>query len=129
MWKPRESQIFVRRNRAFKWRDQEIPEGRVLTVIAVPNELVPELLAIFGKHRLRIDLPRMEIKEKHEQECVSVRLPEEWGTKEALKNLEMPEKAKEVTRGIVQTRKGYALRMEKAAEGDIVALLNLAEAT
>ena len=130
MWKPRESQIFVRTNRALKWRDQEILEGRILTVIAVPNELVNEVLAISGKHGLIIDLARRDVKEEHEKECANVRLPEEWGIKEALKKLEeMPKQAKEVTKGIVPTRKGFALRVAKQAEGDITSLLNPAEAT
>ena len=67
MWKPRESQILVRRNRALKWRDQEISEGRILIVMAAPDELVHELLAVSGRHGLRIDLARRETKEKLEQ--------------------------------------------------------------
>ena len=82
--KPRESQIFVRRNKALKWRGQEILEGRILTIIVVPNERVHEVLAISGKHGLIIDLARRDVKEEHEKECANVRLPEEWGIKEAL---------------------------------------------
>ena len=119
----------MRRNRVLKWRDQEIPEGRILTVVVVPNELVNDLLAISGKHGLIIDLARRDIKEKHELECANVRLPEEWGIKEALKkHEEMPKKPKDVSKGIVPTRRGFALRVSKAAEGEVIAFLNPNEA-
>ena len=65
-WKPKEAQIFVRRSRAFKWRDREIPKGRILTAIAVPNELINDVLAISGKHGLIIDLAKRELKEPWE---------------------------------------------------------------
>ena len=109
LWKPKEGQIFVRRNRALKWRDEEIPEGRILTVIATPNELVNDVLSISGKHGLIIDLASRQLKEKCEEEIAYVRLPEEVGIKEALKKVEdMPKLAREATRGLIPTRKGYA---------------------
>ena len=85
LWKPKETQIFVRRNKALKWRDQEIPEGRILTVIAVPNELINDVMAISGKHGLIIGFAKREPKEQCEKEIAYVRLQEDMGTKEALK--------------------------------------------
>ena len=104
LWKPKEAQIFVRRNRALKWRDQEIPEGRILTVIAVPNELVNEALAISGKQGLIIDLASREQKEQREKEIACVRLLEGAGTKESLKKVEdMLKLARDATRGLILT--------------------------
>ena len=130
MWKPKDSQIFIRRNRALKWRDQDILEGRILTVMAVPNELVNDVMAISGKHGLIIDLAKREVKEQSETELAHVRLPEEMGIKEALKKLEeMPKRARETTRGLIPTRRGFALRVCKEAEGEITTHLNPAEAS
>ena len=130
MWKPKENHIHLKRNRALKWRNQDIPEGRILTIIEVPNELVHEVLAISGKHGLIVDLASRNIKEEHEKECASVRLPEEWNIKETLKKIEeMPKKAKEVSRGVVPTRRGFALRVRKDAEAEVTAFLNPEEAT
>ena len=129
MWKPKDSQIFIRSNRALKWRDQEILEGRILTVMAVPNELVNDVMAISGQHGLIIDLAKRETKEQSEKELAHVKLLEDTGTKEALKKVEeMPKRVRETTRGFIPTRRGYALRVCKEAEGEITNRLNLEEA-
>ena len=97
--------------------------------MAVPNELAHDVPAISGKHGLIIDLARRDVKEKHEQECASMRLPEEWSIKEVLEKCkELPKQAKDVSRGIVPTRRGFAERGGKDAEGDITALINPNEA-
>ena len=125
LWKPKETQISVRRNRALKWRDQEIREWRILTVIAVPNELINDVLAISGKHGLIIDLAKRELKEQCEKEVAYVRLPEDMGTKEALKKVEdMPKLARDASRVLVPTRKGYALRVRKEVERELAAHFN-----
>ena len=52
------------------------------------------------------------------------------GTKEAVKKIEeMPKRARETTRGLIPTRRGYALRVCKEAEQEITSHLNPAEAT
>ena len=35
-----------------KWRNEEILEGSVLTAVDVPNELVQDVISLFGKHCL-----------------------------------------------------------------------------
>ena len=92
--------------------------------MAVPKELAHELLAISGRHGLIIDIARRDVKEKHEQECASIRLPEEWSIKDVLKKYEdQPKQAKEVSRGIVPTRRGFALKVGREAERDVFALI------
>ena len=55
MWKPLDSHIHVRRERRFTWKGEELLEGRIHTVIEVPNELVDDVLSISGKHGLIVD--------------------------------------------------------------------------
>ena len=131
MWKPLDSHIHVRRERKFTWRGEDLPEGRTHTVIEVPNELVEEVLSISGKHGLIVDfvMRDREAKKKHDEECVRVKLPEECSIKDAIKkHEELQKKSKEAVRGIVPTRRGYAIRAKKEAEAEVTREVNPDEA-
>ena len=82
----------------------------------MPNELINDVPAISGKHGLLVDLAKRELKEQCEKQVAYVRLPEDMGTQEALKKIEdMPKLARDASRGLIPTRKGYALRVRKEA--------------
>ena len=59
-------------------------------MIEVPNELVDEVLSISGKHGLIVDfvMRDKEAKNKHDEECVRIKLAEECSIKGAIKNHE-----------------------------------------
>ena len=71
IWRPQDSHVSVDRKRTLKWRDQGTAEGRVLIVMAVPTELVDDVLATFGKRGLTIDLGNGRVKK-----CTKRRRPE-----------------------------------------------------
>ena len=48
-WKPQETQVHVRRDRMLEWRNEEIPEGRILAAVDVPNEFVQDVVSISGE--------------------------------------------------------------------------------
>ena len=71
------AQPFLRRNRALKWRGEEIPEGRILTIMKVPNEHVDKVLSLSGKRGLIVDFAAKEAKQQFDENYVNVWLPQE----------------------------------------------------
>ena len=63
---------FLRRNRALKWRGEEILEGRIMTVMKVPNEQVDKVLSLSGKRGLIVDFAVKEAKQKLDEEYVDI---------------------------------------------------------
>ena len=122
-WKPAEP--FLRKNRALKWRGEEIPEGRIMTVIIVPNEQVDKVLSLSGKRGIIVDFAKKKDKQKFDEEYVNIWLPQEWDMKKVLQKFEeLPQQVKNVTRGIIPTAKGYALRTQKKHEAEITRHVN-----
>ena len=110
-WKPRDPH--VRRSREVKKRGGVLPEGRILTVMDIPNDRVKEALALSGNEGMLVDYLSKDRAEM-EKDTARIRLPLEWGLKDILAKLEsMPREAKNAVRGIVPTFKGYARRIRQ----------------
>ena len=93
--------------------------------MSAPNEQVSKVLSLSGERGLIVDFAAKEQKQIFEEDYVSIWLPQEWDMKKVLQKVEeLPQAVKNVTRGIVPTRKGYALRAQKAHEAETTLHLN-----
>ena len=129
-WQPEEPWLI--KSKFLKWRGDDIEEGRIKAVFKVPNERVAEVLALSGREGLTIDKNRRKTEvddDKGEDEFAKVKLPVDSGLQDILSRVEaLPMELRKLTRGLIPTYKGYALRVERNAEAQITAALNPKEA-
>ena len=66
----------VFKNRAYKWRGEDIEEGRIMAIFKVPDEHVQTVLALSGREGLIVDKqrPRFEEDQQKKEEHVKIRL-------------------------------------------------------
>ena len=96
-----------------------------MTVMAIPNEQVDKVLSLSGKRGIIVDFAEREDKQKFDEEYVNIWLPQDWDMKKVLQKIEeLPQQVKSVTRGIVPTKKGYALRTQRQHEAEITLHVN-----
>ena len=128
-WQPDEP--YILKNKKYKWRGDEIEEGRIMSVFKIPNEHVPTVLALSGREGLVIDKQRSRIDNDEQQndEYAKIRLPLDLNLADILSRIDtLAPELKKATRGVIPTFKGYALRVVKSAEASITAVMNPKEA-
>ena len=129
-WQPEEPWLI--KSKFLKWRGDDIEEGRIKAVFKIPNERVAEVMALSGREGLTIDKNRRKTEEddeKNEDEYAKVKLPVDSTLQDLLSRVEaLPAELRKMTRGLIPTYKGYALRVERHAEAQITAALNPKEA-
>ena len=129
-WQPDEP--WLPKSKFLKWRGDDIEEGRIKAIFKIPNERVAEVMALSGREGLTIDKNRRKTEEddeKNEDEYAKVKLPVDSSLQDLLSRVDaLPAELRKMTRGLIPTYKGYALRVERHAEAQITAALNPKEA-
>ena len=83
----------------------------------VPNELVGEVLSIFGKGGPIVDFRFKRAQKKQREGCVSAELLEEWNSTEVAKLCDdLPNAAKVLTRGGFPFAKAWVSGFQNANE-------------
>ncbi len=116
----RPGELQARVDRRLTWRGETLERSKITTVVRAPAEHVEELLARSGRHGIvidRINRGRTTMKDDY----AKVKLPIEMTMTDALAKIDsLPVNLRKGARGVVPTARGYAIRVTKDAEAEIL---------
>ncbi len=117
-WKP--TDVRVRRDRRLTWRGEVHEEGKIVAVVRTPREHVDEFMARSGRHGIVIDRTFRD-RDEGNADYARVKLPTDATLSDAIAILDgLPPHLKKAAKGIIPNLKGYAIRVDREMEAELV---------
>ncbi len=96
-------------NKDIKWKGEERPRARILTMLTMPNENEDEVMSHSGKNGIIIDHHLLDAQKRAEAKRSNINFPEEWTMRDVQQKVDaMPAAARKETRGNIPKYRGYA---------------------
>ncbi len=116
----RPGELQARVDRRLTWRGEVMERSKITTLVRAPAEHAEELLARSGRHGIVIDRVNRG-RTTTNDEYAKVKLPIEMTMTDALAKIDsLPAHLRKGARGVVPTARGYAIRVTKEAEADVL---------
>ncbi len=114
----------ARVDRKLVWRGDTLEGARIATTVKVPSEHVEDLMARSGRHGIVIDrLARA--RGRQVEEYAKIKFPLDFTMTDALAKVDaLPPNLRKAARGVIPTARGYALRVVKQAEAEVMNLIS-----